>query len=476
LASARRDVAPLPGFLGPFVSELRASGLLISTPEVLDATRALEAVGLTEREVVRAALAATLAKSAVARGVFDSVFDLFFPDPLGSVDSDDSDDKEALCEGRLGVGDEAGSASALGGAIVGAAEAGDLRRLAKLARVAVSAHGGLEPGRRVAGTYALWRTSARLGLDGVVDGPRLARGDDQDDGTDADLLRRWRARERAQVTRDRVGRALEAEIRRQLRADLGAEALASTLRRPLLEDVDLLTASAAQLAELRRALQPLARHLAARLGRPSRAKRGRIDGSRTLRRALATGGLPIDPRWVRPRPTKPKLWVLADVSGSVASFSRFTLGLVQALERSFAQVRTFVFVDAPDEVTASLRRVRAGTASWAALARDAPGVRGDGHSDYGSVLVELAARYASELDRRTTVVILGDARTNYHPARADALALLGAKARSVLWLNPERQAYWGSGDSVMDEYAPCCDEVFECRTLRQLRAVVGALR
>lgn len=460
-----------PWFLASFVAELRASGVRLSTSEVLDAVWALRAVGLGRRDLVEAALSTTLAKGAEAQAVFGRVFPLFFPEP-GQAPG------VGLAAGTAGAAADALAAAQgadLGRALVAAAGSGDPRRLAVLAASAVGSHGGLEPGRPVAGTFALWRTASALGLERVVDGRETVDETAEDRVSDDDPLRRWRERGRRRRTAAVLRGALEAEVRRRLLADRGPEALAATLRRPLPGDVDLLSASPEQLAELRRALVPLARHLAARLGRSRVAVRGRVDGSRTLRRSLATGGVPVVLRWQHPRPLKPKLWVLADVSGSVASFSRFTLGLVHALDRSFASVRTFVFVDAADEVTAHLHRGGSAEEGWARVARLARPVRGDGHSDYGAVLAQLVAEHLVELDQRTTVLVLGDARTNYHPPRVDALAALALRARSVLWLNPERRAYWGTGDSAMDDYAPLCEAVFECRTLRGLRDVVAAL-
>jgi uncharacterized protein with von Willebrand factor type A (vWA) domain len=463
---ARRSEAWL---LAPLVAELRASGLSVSTSEVLDAIGALRAVGLGRRDLVSSALSSTLAKSAEAHALFARVFPLFFPEP-GQAPGEASAGSSAGVDER----DEPEGA-ALAGALMAAAGSGDRRRLGALAASAVRLHGGLEPGRPVAGTFALWRTAAQLGLERVLDGREAFLETGEDSVAGDDPLLRWRVRERRRRAAAVLRGALEAEVRRRLLEDRGPEALAATLRRPLSEDVDLLGASAEQLAQLRRAVAPLARHLSARLGRRRTASRGLMDGPSTLRRTLATGGVPVELLWERPRPAKPKLWVLADVSGSVASFSRFTLGLVQALDRSFASVRTFVFVDTADDVSVHLRRGGSAEEAWARVARLARPVRGDGHSDYGAVLAGLAAEHLAELDQRTTVLVLGDARTNYHPPRVEALAALATRARSVLWLNPERRAYWGTGDSAMDDYAPLCDAVFECRTLRGLREVVAAL-
>jgi len=109
------------------------------------------------------------------------------------------------------------------------------------------------------------------------------------------------------------------------------------------------------------------------------------------------------------------------------------------------------------------------------IAAEANMVADDGHSNYGQVFSSFVAAHLSSLNPRSTVLILGDARSNYHPARVDALAAIRRRVKKMYWLNPEPQSYWFSGDSVLGEYAPYCEEVVECRTLRQLEAFVMGL-
>ncbi len=166
--------------------------------------------------------------------------------------------------------------------------------------------------------------------------------------------------------------------------------------------------------------------------------------------------------------------MLADVSGSVAAFARFTVHLVYAISAQFSKVRSAVFIDDVDEVT-DLFRSGSLAEAIERIASEAHVVSGDGHSDYGAALRGFQARYAKELNGRTNLIILGDARNNYHLAEAAILEDLRKRAHRVLWLNPEPRAYWGSGDSIIDVYAPHCDGVFECRNLGQLKAFVDEL-
>ena len=151
---------------------------------------------------------------------------------------------------------------------------------------------------------------------------------------------------------EQLKKEIEAEIRRRLVADRGVDAMARTLRKPLLEDVDFMHASREEMVGLRKALQPLARRLAVRLARKRRhGRKGPLDFRATVRHSLSYGGVPAEPKFKYPRPAKPEIFVIADISGSVASFARFTLHLVYAISGQFSRVRSFVFIDGVDEVT-----------------------------------------------------------------------------------------------------------------------------
>ena len=194
-----------------------------------------------------------------------------------------------------------------------------------------------------------------------------------------------------------------------------------------------------------------------------------------MRRSLSTGGVPIEPRFRHPRPAKPEIFVIADISGSVASFARFTLHLVHAISSQFSKVRSFVVIDGIDEVTGFFDGVDDPAEAVAKINAEADVIAFDGHSDYGRALLSFHDRFAKDVTRRSTILILGDARNNYHPARAEVLEEISSRVKALYWLNPEPSAYWDSGDSIVKLYAPHCDDVLECRTLRQLEDFVGGL-
>jgi uncharacterized protein with von Willebrand factor type A (vWA) domain len=186
---------------------------------------------------------------------------------------------------------------------------------------------------------------------------------------------------------------------------------------------------------------------------------------------MSTGGIPFEPSFRPRRPHRPELFLLCDVSGSVATFARFTLLLVHAMQEEFSGVRSFAFVDALDEVS----RLFDGEDVEAAVGRlmsEARVVWADGHSDYGRSLASFVEQHGHEVTARSTVVILGDARTNYRHAGAQSVERLQRRARKVWWLNPEPRTAWDTGDSVASSYARYVEEMVEVRNVRQLAAFV----
>lgn len=249
--------------------------------------------------------------------------------------------------------------------------------------------------------------------------------------------------------------------------------MARTLRRPLVEDLDLVTATREDLHAIEGVVHPLTRKLATRLARRRRLGRlGRLDVRRTVRRSLSTGGVPVDPRFRRPRPGRPDIVVLADISGSVATFARFTMQVVFAISAQFHRVRSFAFIDAIDEVTDYFGPGVDFGEAMRRIGTEAAVVWLDGHSDYGNAFTSFVERWPEAITPKTTVIVTGDARTNYHDPRVSALREIAAAGRALYWLNPEQSRYWDTGDSVMSAYGAVCDEVFEVRNLRQLAAFV----
>jgi uncharacterized protein with von Willebrand factor type A (vWA) domain len=366
----------------------------------------------------------------------------------------------------LVAADDALTAGELATLLEEALATGDDELLRELARQAVARLAGMHAGRPVGGTFYVFRTLRQLDAEGALE--RLLAG--ASPGGLDERLERDELRARLEQLRAEI----EAEVRRRLVDEQGPEAVVAASRRPLPADVDFLHASPDDLAALRRTLQPLARRMAARLARKRRHyRRGRLDMRRTVRQSLSYGGVPVDPRFRRPHPSKPEILVLADISGSVAAFARFTLQFVHAISGQFSRVRSFVFIDGVDEVTSIFEGSADLSEALARVNAEADVVWADGHSDYGHAFQAFWERWGNEITPRMSVVVLGDARNNYHAANAWVLDELRKKARRVYWLNPEPRSYWDTGDSVASLYGVHCDGVFECRNLRQLERFVA---
>ncbi|MFI9155793.1 VWA domain-containing protein [Streptomyces sp. NPDC053367] len=435
------------------VSALRAHGLRIGTGESVDAARAAASLGFTDREVLREGLAATLLHSPAQRQVFDPVFDLYFPRAVGGPEESSADRDE------------------LRDRLAAALAADDRAAMARLAVEAVDGFGGY------GGSSGSDGWSSSQALDRLRPQTLLARVRDEARASGArtgfaDRLLEDEIRRRIEEFR----RLVAAEARRRVAERRGRDEIARRAVAPTADRVDFLYAGKDRLAELRRTVRPLARKLATRLAaRRRRAARGSIDLRRTLRGSLSTGGVPMRPVLRRRRPVRPELVLLCDVSGSVSGFSDFTMLLVQALHDQFSKVRVFAFVNRVDEVTGLLVHGRADPEGLGARIRAEAHIAGwHDSSDYGMALGEFAERYGDAVGPRTTVFVLGDARTNMADPNLPALSRIAGRARRVYWLNPEPRAQWGTGDSAAPDYAGLV-EMHECRTARQLGDLVGRL-
>jgi uncharacterized protein with von Willebrand factor type A (vWA) domain len=426
-----------------FVDELRARGLPISMVERVDAMRAAELADLADRHALHTNLGATLVKNPEHLGVFDEVYDIFF-----RMSSPVRDEPR-----------HAAAQTAASGAMTRTLDLDDALRTVlqdgspalarQVAEQAVARYARFEPGRPAGGVmYEKW----------TLEGLGLGYGAVQP-GTNADLVRRQ----------------IVTVIRELLVADRGAAAVARTLRTPLTADVDVSMASPAELAEIERTMRPLQRKLATTLMRRRRRNSGPLDVRATLRRSMATGGVPVTLVARPPRPTKPQLYVLADMSGSVANFAAFSISLMAAMGDAFSRLRTFAFVQDAVEVTDLLTgAANPSAAARAVRARVARNSLGN-YTDYGRSLVRFHDTVHGELGHRSTVLILGDARGNNLPARASALAAIAQRSGAVYWLNPEPSTMWNTGDSLVRVYAPFCTEVLTCRSVNDLKRFIEDL-
>jgi uncharacterized protein len=274
--------------------------------------------------------------------------------------------------------------------------------------------------------------------------------------------------ETMQLLRRAARRAIEAEHEKN---DL---ARARRARARSVEDAPFAQIAPEDVARTKDLVERLARRLKARVQRRERAARsGRVDPRRTLRANVGTDSIPVHVRFVKKRRARPDVVVLCDVSDSVRSASAFMLAFVWSLADLFRRVRCFVFVDRIGEATDVFRGAKLEDAIAAVLRGDVVNV--SANSDYGTALREFRERFMGALTRRTTVVILGDGRSNYRPPEAWVVEEMRARARRLLWFATEERGTWGFGDSEMRAYARYADAIRVVRNLSDLARAVDRL-
>jgi uncharacterized protein with von Willebrand factor type A (vWA) domain len=460
----------VPAAITEFARKLRWLGMDVSVSEMADALRAISDADPLDRDRLRGRLQVTLVKRAADIPTFQAAFDLLFPVLAATAD----DGRTAADPARDGAAaeapDGAPAAPDLLARLISLLRGDPAAGAGELAAEAISALGGMGTGQTTGSQrYYEYRIMRQLDLSTLLQ--RAMRLDNE--ALRPGLERRLAGLEQ-QERLQKLRAEIAAQLRERLAASRGLEASLRQLRESVLDE-EFLRAGPAELAAMRAVVQPLARRLAATARRRRRPKRaGKLDVRRTMRRAIATGGVPIDPAWHRRSRPRPKLLVLCDVSGSVAEFAKFTLSLLHALHAELPRLRSFVFADGVAEVTDLVESSPGVIDTRLLLAR--PGVvRGDGHSDYGAVLRQFMDEQAGGLSRDCVVIICGDARANYRPERAELLRALRGRVRAVHWLNPGPAADWDTADSRIGAYRPYCDSVTEVRTLRQLSDWVDTL-
>jgi hypothetical protein len=448
---------------------LRRAGVTVSTSQALDWLRAVDALGLGAPSDLRAALVAVTAKGRSDVAVIERVFDRFFTgerlrgdlfERLAAVGlrASEVDALRAILDevARTGAGE--GAAASV---IVGRGAAFD--RLLGLAGAKVDAFAP-----EVARGWLVEQARASIGMRRAKDGLAAIR---------ARLVDAF-GQERAEV----VAALLEGEVRAaeaDVRAMVDARRRAQDERRQSREE-RLTTRPFASLTpeeriKVRRAVKVVAEKMAgAERVRRRHASRGRFDARLTLRAAWRTSGVPVEAVRRRRRPGKPKLFLLCDVSDSVRGAAELLLEVVQSAQSVFSGTRSFVFVRDLGEATELLARHPPQRARELIAAGAVVPVTEN--SSYGRVFRLFLERHGREVDKRATIVILGDGRTNWVDDGAPVLDALRARAKALVWLCPEPRAQWSVGDSAMGRFAPKCTEVLEVGSVEALEVAARRLR
>lgn len=444
---------------------LRRDGFVVSTSQAIDAARVVRLLGWDDRERLATGLGAVLSSDPHDRGRFRRAFDEFFSLDRGHPGDlferlrhrgFDPSELSVLRELFAAAAERSGQAGDLvmPSALVGSpSELDHLLALAGVRRTLAGMTSPLQAGffeQRISQSLGLGRAASALGRVRRVLIEALGdRGAGLADALDEEIAN------------------MKRRVRVHVEQSLALRDGSFDERERGAEHVPFGALSEGEIADVRRAVRRLAERLrGAESVRRRHARAGKIDARRTMRRALSTGGVPFVPARKERRRDKPRLLLFCDVSESVRAASRFMLELVAQVQELFADARSFVFVSDVAETTALFRGEPAGRA-LAAIASGAV-VAVSQNSNYGRALRGLASLLEGEIDKRTTLVVLGDGRTHHHDAEVAVVERLRRRARALVWLCPESPSSWGIGDSAMPRYAAACTAVLPARTAREL--------
>ena len=432
-----------------FLRALRASDVRVTPAEAIDAHQAVDIVGYADRELFRDALCSTLAKTESEVARFDEVFDNFFKretPPLPARWGDPELARQALEDGEAG--------NDLAEMLLNNDTSGLAQALEEAARRAGVSEIRLATQRS--------RFTRRI-LDemGLADIERiLARARMRGDEAGEALT------EQLNAGRARLFDESSKLVARQL--DLYARETGRRMREELLAQKTLTGIDDDDIAMMQSLVRKMAKRLANRYSRQQKkAKKGKLDIRRTMRKSLGYGGIPFDIIWKTTKVDRPKIVVLCDVSKSVATAAQFLLLFLYSLNEVVDHIWSYAFSGRLVSVDEVLDNEDVEKAMFTILRRI-----GFQQTDYGKALEDFCDLHLDQLDRRTTVIILGDGRTNYANPRLDLMHTIQERSRAVIWLNPEPETYWPTGDSQMIRYARFCHVAKTCNTLNGLERII----
>jgi uncharacterized protein len=443
-----------------FFRAARGAGVRVSPAESIDAMKAVADIGFADRDILRDTLLLTLAKNQDEKRALGETFDLFFSQPEVKDDTapEDAKDNAANVTAPDAAAGEAGEPG------TPASEMGELAQMlmsqdrnAVAAALANAANAASLSDIRYFTQRGIFSTRILnlLGIERLRD--------------DLDVLTSTNP-----AVAERLGIALAAlrenisEVVSQALVLYGREE-SENLRNEILRNAPLARLERRQVEQMKALIHAMARRLRERYSKPrKRQRRGHLDIRRTLRRNAAWGGVPFLTSWKRRHRDRPQIVALCDVSGSVAQVSDFFLLLIHSLHEVVDDVRSFAFSGHLVEVSDILE-----SQSPEAAMREIMSKVGFGSSDYGGSLVDFEKGWIKTVTPKTTVIVLGDARTNNLDPRADILRRISERSKRLVWLNPEGRMAWGWGDSEMPRYAPFCTVVRQCATAKQLERAVS---
>jgi len=438
--------------LGDFIAVLRKAGVRISISESLDAVNAAQIMGYDNRRRFKQALSVSLAKSAAEKKIFASCFDSFFsfnffqsPQKAGALPRELPPEARQDPLAALVLKDDRGRLAAL------MTEAGRMANISSIQN----------PMQKSLFTLKILNEMGMPGMDAMVSQIKNSTGSGLSQQT-AELLERGR---------DELVQTVKEYVEQQLQINAeGVDARDQYLKATPLSQIEL-----RHFQRMDALIQKLIRQHEDRHSRRLKtADRGKLDYKKTLRKSIAYGGFLFAPLWKKKKENRPDVIVICDISRSVLRTVRFLLLFLYGLNQEIAKIRTFVFctnlVEVSDildncPVDEALTRIQGGT--------DIPLIMG--RTDYERSFGDFRRNYLHAVTRKTTVLILGDARNNYNDPCPEHLQAIYDRSRRLIWLNPEVPSFWGAGDSEIRKYSPYCTVVRECNTLDHIERLISAL-
>ena len=437
--------------LADFVKTLRNANVQVSPAETLDAMEVIQNIGYEDRELLKNTLSLTLPKTPEEKEKFESCFEDFFQEKVSSqIDSYEEKEKQEQIDTNFEKNELIsnfleGSSNDLDLQISKAGEEVEIREIKYFTQRSVFSRKILE----AMGVSEIEEYLSRLNLDKT-----------EEPSEEEKMLRSQLAN-----LREKVSNYVQQQF--LLHGDVSGE----QLREQVFKSMNMGQIDRSYLNEVHSLVRKMAKKLANMHSRRKKNfRRGKLDIRKTIQDNWVNQGVLFNLRWSYKKIDKPKIIVVCDVSGSVGAYARFMLMFLFSLTEVVSKIRAFVFSSNLGEITEDFKTNTLENAIEGALSK-----YGGGSTDYSSALSDLVSICIDEIDKKTTVVILGDARNNFGPDKAELLKLVKDRAKQVYWLNPEGTYRWNTGDSVMNTYSAYCTKVFECGTLTQLERVIGTL-
>ena len=448
--------------IADFIRVLRAADVRVSPAEAIDAADVIGAVGFDDRDILKYALSQCLAKTEPEKRAFETCFESYFtlPDMAQAPQPEpDPETEDEAGQNTDGVEDETGGGreatpegkNSLAQMIEQNDQAGLQAALADAA-----AASGLDDARLFTQqgmfTRRILDAMGLEALDATISQMRA-------EGNDA-------RRQQLESGRAQVFEEVSEFVERQIA--MRTKNAGRLLREEALSRIRLGNLDKSDMKIMRELIRKLAKRLATRHARRrKKAHRGMLDVRRTMRLNMSNDGLLFNLHWKRTKVERPRLVVMCDVSGSVAAVSRFFLMFLYSLDEVMPRTRSFVFSNRAGEISDKMAAGDMDEVMTQAL-RD----YGGGSTDYGMAMEDLAQAVLDEMDHRTTLLVLGDARSNFGDPGHLILKEMATRARRVIWLNPEPEASWNTGDSEMRRLGAYCSHVQVCNSVRDVERVL----